>query len=65
MNGVIIINKEKDMTSRDVVNILCKKFNTKSIGHAGTLDPIAKGVLICAIGNYTKLIDILSGEYKE
>ena len=65
MNGVIVVNKEKDMTSRDVVNILCKIFNTKSIGHAGTLDPIASGVLICAIGNYTKLIDILSCDYKE
>lgn len=65
MNGVIIVNKGKNMTSRDVVNILCKRFNTKKVGHAGTLDPIASGVLVCAIGNYTKLIDILSSDYKE
>ena len=44
MQGAIIVNKAPDMTSRDVINILNKKFNTKSIGHTGTLDPIAEGV---------------------
>lgn len=65
MNGAIVVNKDKDMTSRDVVNILCKKFHTKSIGHIGTLDPIAKGVLVCLIGKYTKLTDILVNHDKE
>ena len=45
MDGILLVNKPKDMTSRDVVNILSKKFNLRSIGHTGTLDPIATGVL--------------------
>ena len=65
MNGVIVINKEKNYTSRDIVNILSKKFNTKKIGHTGTLDPIATGVLVVVIGKYTKLVDILTSSYKE
>ena len=65
MNGLIVINKDKDMTSRDVVNIISKKFNTKKVGHTGTLDPIAHGVLVVAIGKYTKLVDIITAEKKE
>lgn len=65
MQGAIIVNKAPDMTSRDVINILNKKFNTKSIGHTGTLDPIAEGVLVCLIGKYTKLTDILIKHDKE
>ena len=65
MNGILVVNKDKDMTSRDVVNIISKKFNTKKVGHSGTLDPIATGVLVVAIGKYTKLIDILTSSYKE
>ncbi len=65
MHGAIIVNKAPNMTSRDVINILNKKFNTKSIGHTGTLDPIAEGVLVCLIGKYTKLTDILINHDKE
>lgn len=65
MNGFLLINKPEDYTSRDIVNIISKKFNTKKVGHAGTLDPLATGVLVVAIGRYTKLIDILSGTEKE
>ena len=65
MNGILIVNKEKDMTSRDVINILTKIFNTKKIGHTGTLDPIAEGVLVVCIGKSTKLCDILTSKYKE
>ena len=65
MNGLIIINKEKDKTSRDVVNTLNHLFNTKKIGHTGTLDPLATGVLVCVIGKYTKLVELLSSETKE
>lgn len=65
MNGILIVNKEKDMTSRDVVNILTKIFNTKRIGHTGTLDPIAEGVLVTCIGKCTKLCDLLTSKYKE
>ena len=49
MDGLLIINKEENMTSRDVVNIVSKKLNTKKIGHTGTLDPMAKGVLVLAV----------------
>ena len=62
---IISVNKPKDMTSRDVVNILVKKFNNKKIGHTGTLDPIATGVLVCCIGHDTKLVDIITSNKKE
>lgn len=65
MNGIIIINKEMDYTSRDVVNIISKKFHTKKVGHAGTLDPMATGVLVICIGTSTKLVEILTGHDKE
>lgn len=65
MNGVLLVNKQKHVTSRDVVNELTHIFNTKKIGHTGTLDPIASGVLVCTIGKYTKLNDILTSKYKE
>ena len=55
MNKLIIINKEKGFTSRDVVNITSKIFKTKKVGHFGTLDPLAHGVLVIGIGKYTKL----------
>ena len=65
MNGLLLVNKGKDMTSRDVVNIISRQFNTKKVGHSGTLDPIASGVLVVAIGTYTKLVDIITCEDKE
>ena len=65
MNGLLVVNKDKDMTSRDVVNIISRKFNTKKVGHTGTLDPIARGVLVVAIGRYTKLVDIITSNIKE
>ena len=65
MNGIIIINKEQGLTSRDVVNKLIKILNTKKIGHTGTLDPIAKGVLVVTVGRATKLCELLTSEYKE
>ena len=65
MNGILIINKEKNMTSRDVVNKLTSLFGIKKIGHTGTLDPLATGVLVVCIGKYTKLVDVLTSEYKE
>jgi len=65
MNGIIVVNKPCGITSRDVVNILCKKFNTKKIGHTGTLDPIAEGVLVICINKATKLVDYLTCNDKE
>ena len=65
MDKVIVVNKEKGVTSRDVVNKLCKIFNTKKIGHTGTLDPIAEGVLVVCIGKATKLVELLTTYDKE
>ena len=65
MNGVIVVNKPKGITSRDVVNKLVKVFGTKSIGHIGTLDPMATGVLVCLVGKYTKLGSIMVNHDKE
>ena len=61
MDGIIIINKEKGITSRGVVNELCKILNTKKIGHTGTLDPFATGVLVVCIGKALKLVELLTG----
>ena len=55
MNGVLIVNKPKGFTSHDVVNVLRKKLNIKKIGHTGTLDPNATGVLPILIGQATKI----------
>jgi len=55
MDGILIINKPKGYTSHDVVNILRKELNTKKVGHTGTLDPNATGVLPVLIGQATKL----------
>lgn len=64
LNGIIIIDKPSGMTSRDVVNVLNKALNTKKVGHTGTLDPIASGVLICTVGKCTKLDEYLTSKYK-
>ena len=65
INGVLIVNKPKGFTSRDVINELNRKLGTKKIGHTGTLDPIATGVLVVAIGSYTKLVNDLTSLDKE
>lgn len=65
MNGILLINKPINITSRDVVNIAVKKLNTKKIGHTGTLDPLATGVMVLCIGKATKLVDLLTSEKKE
>lgn len=65
MDGILVINKPKGITSRDVVNKVCKLFNTKKVGHTGTLDPIATGVLILCVGKATKLVEVLTSNDKE
>lgn len=60
MDGVLVIDKPKNMTSRDVVNEVCKVLNTKKVGHTGTLDPIATGVLVLCVGRATKLVEVLT-----
>lgn len=65
MNGIVLINKEKNCTSRDVVNQVSKILKTKKIGHTGTLDPIATGVLVLCIGKATKLVEVITSYDKE
>ena len=64
-SGIIVINKPKDLTSRDVVNIISKNLNIKKVGHNGTLDPLATGVLVICFGKYTKLNNLLTSHEKE
>lgn len=65
MDGILIINKPSGITSHDVVDIIRKKFDTKGVGHAGTLDPMATGVLILLIGKATKLSSTFINDDKE
>ena len=64
-NGVLVINKEKNMTSFDVVNKVSKILGIKRIGHTGTLDPLAEGVLVLTIGKATKISELLTSYEKE
>lgn len=64
-SGVLVVNKKKNMTSRDVVNEISHLLGIKKIGHTGTLDPIAEGVLVLTIGKATKLGEILTSSSKE
>ncbi len=63
-DGILIINKDKNMTSRDVVNVCCNKLKTKHIGHTGTLDPIATGVLVLGVNDGCKIIELLTSNIK-
>ncbi len=54
-SGVLLVNKSSGISSREVDNIISRKFDTKKVGHTGTLDPLASGVLIVLIGNATKI----------
>ena len=65
MDGILIIDKEKNYTSRDIVNIVSKTLKTKKVGHTGTLDPLATGILVICVGKATKLVDILTNHDKE
>lgn len=60
INGFINLNKSAGMTSHDAVNIVRKIFQTKKVGHCGTLDPAATGVLPVAVGQATKFIEYLA-----
>lgn len=64
-SGVIAINKKQGMTSFDVVNDISHLFGIKKVGHTGTLDPLAEGVLMVAIGKATKIVELLTAEDKE
>lgn len=65
MDGILYINKPKDWTSFDVVAKLRRVLHTKSIGHTGTLDPQATGVLVLLVGKATKILPYLEKSRKE
>lgn len=65
IDGVLLVDKAPGMTSHDVVAITRKRLNTKKVGHCGTLDPMATGLLIVVIGKATKIQDLLMAEDKE
>jgi len=64
-SGVLLVNKEKNMTSFDVVKRISDIYGIKRIGHTGTLDPLAEGLLIITIGQATKIAELLTATYKE
>src|SRR5687768_6106336 len=65
MNGVLVIDKPPELTSHDVVARVRHILHQRRIGHTGTLDPFATGVLVVLIGKGTRLAQFLSGEDKE
>ena len=65
LDGVLIVDKSPGMTSHDVVAIVRRALDTKKVGHCGTLDPLATGLLIVVIGRGTKIQDLLMSEDKE
>ncbi len=65
LDGVLLVDKAPGMTSHDVVAITRRRLNTKRVGHCGTLDPLATGLLIIVIGKGTKIQDLLMAEDKE
>lgn len=64
-SGVIVVNKTSGITSFDVVHEISKMLGIKRIGHTGTLDPLAEGVLVVTIGKATKIAELLTATYKE
>lgn len=65
LNGIVVVNKEKGFTSHDVVNVIRKTLGTRKVGHTGTLDPNAEGVLPVCVGRSTKACDMLTFSDKE
>jgi len=64
INGLLLVDKEQDWTSHDVVNFVRRRFNLSKCGHCGTLDPFATGLLVLLLGKATKLQDQLLGQDK-
>lgn len=65
LDGVLLIDKEPGMTSHDVVAIVRRRLGIKKVGHCGTLDPLATGLLLVVLGRGTKIQDLLMAEDKE
>jgi tRNA pseudouridine55 synthase len=57
-DGILVVDKPAGMTSHDVVDEVRKRFDTRKVGHAGTLDPDATGILVLGLGKATRLLDI-------
>lgn len=64
MNGIILINKEKGYSSHDVVNIARRALHTKKVGHGGTLDPQAQGLLVLCVNKATKALQFIQSDSK-
>src|SRR6476646_4232700 len=64
-DGVLLIDKATGMTSHDVVAIVRNRLETQKVGHCGTLDPFATGLLLIVVGRGTKIQDLLMSEDKE
>src|SRR5580693_10499515 len=64
-DGVLLIDKASGMTSHDVVAIVRSRLETQKVGHCGTLDPFATGLLLIVVGRGTKIQDLLMSEDKE
>ena len=65
LDGVLLVDKAEGMTSHDVVALIRRKLAIKKVGHCGTLDPIATGLLLLTIGRGTKVQDLLMSEDKD
>ena len=65
VQGVLIIDKPEGLTSHDVVQKVRKAFAIRQVGHAGTLDPIASGVLVMLLGSATRIAQYLQEDDKE
>ena len=64
IHGFVIVDKPTGMTSHDVVHQIRKLANTKKVGHAGTLDPDATGVLVVGLGKATRLLTFIVADNK-
>jgi tRNA pseudouridine55 synthase len=64
-DGVLLVDKAAGMTSHDVVALVRRRLQIKKVGHCGTLDPIATGLLLLTLGRGTKIQDLLMAEDKE
>lgn len=65
VDGIILINKPSGYTSHDIVNMVRKHLHTKKVGHCGTLDPDATGVLVVCVNKATKVLQFLTSDTKE
>lgn len=65
LDGLLLVNKPAKATSHDIVDFVRRKYDQKKVGHCGTLDPLATGLLMLVLGKATKVQDLLMSEDKE